>query len=66
MVGGVEISGALGGGGDEGENGRGVVEVGGAGAGAGALDESGCNADAVKNILDVDGAISSWRDRSPT
>lgn len=64
MVGGVEITGAVGGGGGGSENGLGGVKE--AEAAAGVIEESGCSTDIVKNVLGVDGATSSWCKGSPT
>ena len=59
VVGRVEITppNAAGGGDSGSEHGLGGVKVG--EVGAGMMDKSGCSADAVKNVLDVDGATPS-------
>ena len=67
VVGGVKISGAAGGGGGGSENALGEVKEAEAGVGVDevGMDAGGCIADAVKNVLDVDGAISRWCNGSP-
>lgn len=60
VVGGVEISGVADGGG----GGSAKAEAGAGIDGAG-IYASGCSADDVKNVLDVDGATSSWYNGSP-